>query len=90
MNFLAKTIRKHFATLAIAEHNGKSLTKNTLKLLNASSKLKDEVPQIINRLIYSYVGNIPNNCWTISSTTLAPMSLESCGLPLKTCRFLFK
>jgi hypothetical protein len=41
MNILIKTMRKHFATLAIAEHNGKALTKNTLKLLNASSKLKD-------------------------------------------------
>ena len=43
MNILIKTMRKHFATLAIAEHNGKVLTKNTLKLLNASSKLKEEV-----------------------------------------------
>jgi hypothetical protein len=41
MNILIKTMRKHFATLAIAEHNGKALSKNTLKLLNASSKLKD-------------------------------------------------
>jgi hypothetical protein len=61
MNILANTIRKHFATLAIAEHNGKTLTKNTLKLLNASSKLKDEVSLTINRPIYSSVDNIPNN-----------------------------
>lgn len=41
MNFLTKIINRKFATLAIAEHNGKVLTKNTLKLLNASNKLKD-------------------------------------------------
>lgn len=90
MNILANTIRKHFATLAIVEHNGKTLTKNTLKLLNASSKLKDEVPQMINRPIYLSVDNIPNNYWTTSNTTLALMSLKSCGLPLKTCRFVRK
>jgi hypothetical protein len=61
MNILANTIRKHFATLAIAEHNGKVLTKNTLKLLNASSKLKEEVSLIVIRPIYSCVDNILNN-----------------------------
>lgn len=43
MNIFLKKINQTFATLAIAEHNGKNLTKNTLKLLNASSKLKEEV-----------------------------------------------
>jgi len=43
MNFLIKNIQKGFATLAIAEHNGNVLSKNTLKLLSASNKLKDEV-----------------------------------------------
>ncbi len=33
----------HFATLALAEHNGKVLSKNTLKLLTAAHKLKEEV-----------------------------------------------
>jgi len=38
---LFKQLNKRFATLAIAEHNGKILSKNTLKLLTASSKLND-------------------------------------------------
>ena len=43
MNFILKQLKTTFATLAIAEHNGKILSKNTLKLLTASYKLKDEV-----------------------------------------------
>jgi hypothetical protein len=38
---LMKAIKNSFATLVIAEHNGKSLNKNSLKLLTAASKLKD-------------------------------------------------
>ena len=41
MNFILKQLNKNFATLALAEHNGKVLSKNTLKLLTASSKLND-------------------------------------------------
>ena len=41
MNFILKQLNKNFATLALAEHNGKILSKNTLKLLTASSKLND-------------------------------------------------
>ena len=40
MSFLTRRVHNLFATLAIAEHNGKALTKNTLKLLSASQKLK--------------------------------------------------
>ena len=43
MNFILKQLNKNFATLALAEHNGKILSKNTLKLLTASSKLNDQV-----------------------------------------------
>jgi hypothetical protein len=38
---LLTSIKKCFATLALAEHNGKNLSKNTLKLLTASAKLKE-------------------------------------------------
>ena len=43
MNYLLKRGAYRFATLALAEHNGKALSKNTLKLLTAAQKLKDEV-----------------------------------------------
>lgn len=43
MNSLVHKVQSFFATLAIAEHNGKNLTKNTLKLLSASQKLKEDV-----------------------------------------------
>ena len=49
---IRKTIG-HFATLALAEHNGKVLSKNTLKLLTAAHKLKDEVTPPSIRLICS-------------------------------------
>jgi hypothetical protein len=35
-------IKNTFATLVLAEHNGKKLSSNTLKLLSAASKLKDK------------------------------------------------
>jgi hypothetical protein len=38
---LLTSIKKCFATLALAEHNGKNISKNTLKLLTASTKLKE-------------------------------------------------
>lgn len=42
----------HFATLALVEHNGKVLSKNTLKLIAAAHRLKDEVLNFRIRLIY--------------------------------------
>lgn len=30
-----------FATLALAQHNGKALSKNTLKLITAANKLQE-------------------------------------------------
>lgn len=50
MNYLIKNLSKGFATLAIAEHNGKILSKSTLKLLTASNKLNDEVNTKLFRL----------------------------------------
>ncbi len=41
MNFLLRKAVNQFATLALAEHNGKRLSKNTLKLLEAAQKLND-------------------------------------------------
>jgi len=52
MNFLLRRGACRFATLALAEHNGKALSKNTLKLLTAASKLKDEVPRPLSRPTY--------------------------------------
>lgn len=46
MNYLLKRTAQQFATLALAEHNGKTLSKNTLKLITAAQKLKDEVNSI--------------------------------------------
>ncbi len=40
---LIQTIIKNtFATLVLAEHNGKRLSSNTLKVLSAANKLKDK------------------------------------------------
>jgi hypothetical protein len=39
---LFKSIKNSFATLVIAEHNGKKLTNNTLKMLSATKKLNDK------------------------------------------------
>ena len=39
MNILLRKTFNNFATLALAEHNGKNLSKNTLKLLTAAQKL---------------------------------------------------
>jgi hypothetical protein len=47
MNFLLKRTAQHFATLALAEHNGKVLSKNTLKLIAAAQKLKADVLYIL-------------------------------------------
>ena len=49
MNFLLRKGAYRFATLALAEHNGKNLSKNTLKLLSASQKLKDEVNIVLTK-----------------------------------------
>ncbi len=38
---LTNFFKKTFATLVLAEHNGKTLSKNTMKLLSASKKLND-------------------------------------------------
>jgi hypothetical protein len=62
MQLLSRRLQKQFATLALAEHNGKMLTKNTLKLLNASSRLKEEVGFAISRPICLSVDSIPKNC----------------------------
>ncbi len=35
-------IKNTFATLVLAEHNGKKLSSNTLKVLSASNKLKEK------------------------------------------------
>ncbi len=35
-------IKKSFATLVLAEHNGKRLSSNTIKVLSAANKLKDK------------------------------------------------
>ncbi len=35
-------IKNTFATLVLAEHNGKRLSSNTLKVLSATSKLKEK------------------------------------------------
>jgi hypothetical protein len=35
-------VKNSFATLVLAEHNGKRLSSNTLKVLTATSKLKDK------------------------------------------------
>ena len=43
IRMLVSRAARTFATLAIAEHNGKVLSKNTLKLLSAAKELKDEV-----------------------------------------------
>lgn len=40
INQLLKRNRGFFATLALVEHNGKQLSKNSLKLLSATNKLK--------------------------------------------------
>lgn len=40
INMLLQRSKGFFATLALAEHNGKQLSKNTLKLLTAASKLQ--------------------------------------------------
>jgi hypothetical protein len=39
---LFKSIKNSFATLVIAEHNGKKLSNNTLKMLSATKKLNDK------------------------------------------------
>jgi hypothetical protein len=41
MHLLLKRRVNWFATLALAEHNGKILSKNTLKLITAAHKLND-------------------------------------------------
>lgn len=49
-------INRHlFSTLALAEHNGKNVTKNTLKLLTAAHKFGEDVQYII--MIDSYIDN---------------------------------
>ncbi len=35
-------IKNSFATLVLAEHNGKKLSSNTMKVLSAANKLKDK------------------------------------------------
>ncbi len=37
-----KSIKNTFATLVVAEHNGKKISNNTLKLLSATKKLNDK------------------------------------------------
>ena len=61
MNYLLKKGIHRFATLALAEHNGKVLSKNTLKLLTASQKLKDEVKNLLQRLTYWFVDRVLNS-----------------------------
>lgn len=36
----SQLIKNTFATLVLAEHNGKKLSSNTLKVLSAANKLK--------------------------------------------------
>lgn len=38
----SQLIKNTFATLVLAEHNGKKLSSNTLKVLSAANKLKDK------------------------------------------------
>lgn len=40
---LTHYLRKGFATLVLGEHNGKQFSKNSLKLLGAAERLKEEV-----------------------------------------------
>jgi hypothetical protein len=35
--------RKYFSTLVLAEHNGKTISKNSLKLLSAAHKFGEDV-----------------------------------------------
>jgi hypothetical protein len=71
MNFLLKKTTHCFATLALAEHNGKVLSKNTLKLLSAAQKLKDEVVHPPLRLICSSWDPVRTPSSTASSSTQA-------------------
>lgn len=57
MKVLLRQVQRNFATLAIAEHNGKTLSKNTLKLLTAANKLKDEVITRPYRPIFWFADN---------------------------------
>lgn len=56
----------NFATLALVEHNGKVLSKNTLKLITAAHKLKDEVAYLLVRLTYLSVVKLLQNYCQIS------------------------
>lgn len=40
--------RSLFSTLVLAEHNGKSVSKNSLKLLSAAHKFGEDVIIILN------------------------------------------
>jgi hypothetical protein len=61
MKVLLRQVQRNFATLAIAEHNGKALSKNTLKLLTAANKLKDEVISGPHRPICWFADNMEKN-----------------------------
>ena len=74
-----------FATLALAEHNGKALSKNTLKLLSASNKLKEEVPILSRRSICWSVDPPKHPSRTASGSTQARQSPRSSEPTPVTC-----
>ena len=44
---LSKKVWKPFSTLILGEHNGKTLSKNTLKILSGASKFKEDVTLLL-------------------------------------------
>ena len=49
---ISKVNTNLFSTLVLAEHNGKALSKNSIKLLSAAHKFGEDVQSISYRFIY--------------------------------------
>lgn len=48
IRFVFNLSKNHFSTLVLGEHNGKAITKNTMKLLSAAHKFGEDVPIYIH------------------------------------------